>query len=92
MSSLKEFGGLGNSASVMDVSFTPKEHSKFSHFIATLEKSQNVNSNELQKNKQKKQELKPSCFYTGDHVKGFFFGGISIITLYILFLILQKSK
>lgn len=92
MTSLKEIGGLGNSASVMEVSFTPKHDRKSSHYIATLDNSKSVDPNDMEISKMKKSKLKPSCFYTGDHVKGFFFGSVSVLTLYILFRILQKSK
>ena len=92
MTSLKEYGGLGNSVSLMEVSFSPKEDSRGSHYIATIDDSKSVDPNILEAAKKRKTGLKPSCYYTGDSVKGFFFGSVSVISLYILFRILQKSK
>lgn len=91
MTSIQEFGGLGNS-NQMEVSFSPHEGPRGSQYIATVADKEQDGTTAIELNKQKIKKLKPSGFYNGDHIKGFFFGSVSAIALYILFRMLQKSK
>ena len=61
MTSIQEFGGLGNS-SPMEVSFSPQEGPRGSHYIATVADKEQDGTTAIELNKQKNKKLKPSGF------------------------------